>query len=79
MGRGQIEALLANLFSETERAAFDLSDVHQSDETAAWAVGEWSYEPRGRARRRQETIFVVIRRDLPGTWVLSELRIRPTR
>jgi hypothetical protein len=79
MGRGQIEALLTNLFSETERAAFDLSDVHQSEETAAWAVGEWTYEARGRDRRRQETIFVVIRRDLPGNWVLSELRIRPSR
>lgn len=79
MGRGQIEALLATLFSQTERAAFDLSDVHQSDESAAWAVGEWTYEPRGRSSRHHETVFVVIRRDLPGNWVLSELRIRPAR
>jgi hypothetical protein len=78
MSRGQIEALLTGLFSEAERSAFDLSTTHYSDETAAYAVGDWSYQSF-RAQRQRETVFVVFRQPLPGNWVLSELRIQPSR
>lgn len=78
MSRGQIEALLAGLFSGAQRPAFDLSTIHLSDENSAYAVGDWSYESREPFRQR-ETVFVVFRQPVPGSWVLSELRIRPAR
>lgn len=79
MSRGQLEALLAGLFSETERAAFALSTIHLSDETSAYGVGDWRYKSRRSPRRQHETVFVVFRQTVPGTWVLSELRIQPAR
>ncbi|MFN2432791.1 MAG: hypothetical protein ABR599_08275 [Gemmatimonadota bacterium] len=79
MSRGQIEALLSGLFSDVERSAFDLSTVEFSDESSAYAVGDWTYESRRPSSRQRETVFVVFREAPPGTWVLSELRIRPAR
>lgn len=79
MSRGQIEALLNELFSEAERPAFDLSTIHLSDETSAYAVGDWTYDSRNPGQRQRATVFVVFRQALPGSWVLSELRIRHAR
>jgi hypothetical protein len=79
MSRGQIEALLNGLFSEAQRAAFDLSTIHLSDETSAYAVGDWTYESRNPGQRERATVFVVFRQTLSGSWILSELRIRPAR
>ncbi|MBA2565836.1 MAG: hypothetical protein H0V09_10520 [Gemmatimonadetes bacterium] len=79
MSRGQIEALLAGLFSEVEAARFDLATIHLTDETSAYAVGEWTYESSEPDRRKRETVFVVFRQTEPESWVLSELRIQPAR
>ena len=79
MSRGQIEALLAGLFAEANRPAFQISTVHHSDEASAYAVGEWSYEVRRAPSRRTETVFAGFRQPLPGNWILSELRIEPAR
>lgn len=79
MSRGQVEALLTGLFSEAERMAFSLSTTHMSDETSAYAVGDWQYESRNPPRRQREKVFVSFQQMLPGSWVLSELRIQPAR
>jgi hypothetical protein len=79
MSRGQTEAVLSRLFSEAERGAFDLSTIHLTNETSAYAVGDWIYEPRNEGQRQREKVFVVLRQSGPGGWVLSELRIQPVR
>jgi hypothetical protein len=79
LGRGQMEALLSGLFSEAERAAFDLSPIHLSNETSAYAVGDWIYEPRGAGHRQRDKVFVVLRQSVPRNWILSELRVSPAR
>jgi hypothetical protein len=79
MSRGQVEAVLSRLFSETERAAFDLSTIHQTDNRSAYAVGDWVYLAGQPGQRQREKVFVVLRQAAPGGWVLSELRIQPVR
>ncbi len=79
MSRGQVEAVLSGLFSETERAAFDLSTIHQTDDRSAYAVGDWVYQAGQPGQRQREKVFVVLRQAAPGGWVLSELRIQPVR
>jgi hypothetical protein len=79
LSRAQVEALLAGLFAETERSAFDVSTTHLSDETSAYAVGDWIYESRRNPRLHRETVFVVFRQPDPGNWILAELRIQPMR
>jgi hypothetical protein len=78
LSRAQVEALLAGLFAETERSAFDLSTPNL-DEISAYAVGDWIYESRRNPRLHRETVFVVLRQSDAGNWTLSELRIQPVR
>ena len=77
MSRGQVEAVLARLFSETERAAFDLSTIRQTDDRSAYAVGDWVYQSGQPGQRQREKVFVVLRQEMPGSWFISELRIQP--
>ena len=77
MSRGQVEAVLARLFSETERAAFDLSTIRQTDDRSAYAVGDWVYQAGRPGQRQREKVFVVLRQEMPGSWFISELRIQP--
>jgi hypothetical protein len=77
MSRGQVEAVLSRLFSETERAAFDLSTIRQTDDRSAYAVGDWVYQSGQPGQRQREKVFVVLRQEMPGTWFISELRIQP--
>lgn len=79
MSRGQVEAVLSGLFSEAERAAFDLSTIHQTDDRSAYAVGDWVYQYGSPGQRQREKVFVVLRQAPPGGWVLSELRIQQVR
>ena len=78
MSSGQVEALLAGIFSDVERAAFELSTIQFSDESSAYAVGDWVYQPRGGDRQREQ-VFVVFRDAGGDSWALSELRLRPAR
>jgi hypothetical protein len=77
MSRGQVEAVLVRLFSETERAAFDLSTIRQTDDRSAYGVGDWVYQAGQPGQRQREKVFVVLRQEGAGSWFISELRIQP--
>jgi len=79
MSRGQTEAVLSGLFSEAEEAAFAISSTHITDEASAYAIGDWVYEPRSARQPQREKVFVVVHEELPGIWVLSELRVQSAR
>jgi hypothetical protein len=79
MGRGQAQAVLSRLFSEAERAAFELSPGHLTDEVSVYAVGDWVYELRSAGQPQREKVFVVVHQVVPGNWGLAELRIHPVR
>jgi hypothetical protein len=79
MSRGQFEAVLSGLFSETERAAFDLSKPRSTSPTSAYAVGDWVYQAGEPGQRQREKVFIVLRQSASGGWSLSEVRIQPVR